>query len=61
LGGEDASGFRRMDYPKSLKPEICNPKSVSQNHQAPRFISGALVRGTIPNLKAQIPKSLTFD
>jgi hypothetical protein len=52
LGGEDASGFRRMDYPKSLNPEIGNPKSVIQNHQVPRFISGALVRGTIQNLKA---------
>jgi hypothetical protein len=61
LGGEDASIFRRMDNPKSLNPEIYNPKSVIQNQQAPRFISGALVRRTIQNLKAQIPKSLTFD
>jgi hypothetical protein len=50
-----------MDYPQSLNPEICNPKSVIQNQQAPRFISGALARGTIQNLKAQSPKPLTFD
>jgi hypothetical protein len=61
LGGEDASGVRRMDNPKSLNPEISNPKSVIPNQQAPQFISGALVRRTIQNLKAQIPKSLTFD
>ena len=61
LRGKDASGFRRVDNPKSANPEICNPKSVIQNQQAPRFISGALARGTIQNLKAQIPKSLTFD
>jgi hypothetical protein len=50
-----------MDNPKSLNPEISNPKSVIPNQQAPRFISGALVSRTIQNLKAQIPKSLTFD
>jgi hypothetical protein len=60
-GEEDASGFTRVAHPKSPNPEICNPKSISQNQQAPRFISGALVRRTIQNLKAQIPKSLTFD
>lgn len=54
------SGVGIIQTPKILK-EICNPKSVIQNQQEPRFISGALVRGTIPNLKAQIPKSLTFD
>jgi len=61
LGGKNASGFRRVDHPKSRNPEICNPKSVIQNQQAPRFISGTLVRGTISNLKAQLPKFLTFD
>jgi hypothetical protein len=61
LGEKDASGFRQVDNPKSQNPEICNPKSVSQNQQAPRSISGALARGTIQNLKAQSPKSLTFD
>jgi hypothetical protein len=48
-------------HPKSPNPEICNLKSISQNQQAPRFISGALVRRTIQNLKAKIPQSLTFD
>jgi hypothetical protein len=61
LGGKDASEFRCVDNPKSQNPEICNPKSVIPNQQAPRLISGALARGTIQNLKAKIPKSLTFD
>jgi hypothetical protein len=50
-----------MDNRQSPNPEICNPKSISKNQQAPRFIFGALVRGAIQNLKAKIPKYLTFD
>jgi hypothetical protein len=61
LGEKDASRFRRVDNPKYHNPEISNSKSVIQNQQAPRFISGALARGTIQNLKAQSPKPLTFD
>jgi len=29
LRGKDASGFRRVDNPKSQNSEICNPKSAS--------------------------------
>ncbi|UNU22601.1 hypothetical protein D0A37_00645 [Microcoleus vaginatus HSN003] len=36
-------------------------QSVIHNLQDPGFISGALVRGTMQNLKSQIPKCLALD
>ncbi|EGK86462.1 hypothetical protein D0A34_26820 [Microcoleus vaginatus PCC 9802] len=48
------SGVGIFDYPQILK-------SLIQNLQDPGFISGALVRGTMQNLKSQIPKCLALD
>jgi hypothetical protein len=51
LGGEDTSGFRRGDNPKSPNPEISNPKSARSRLHLRSFSQRNNPKSKIPNPK----------
>jgi hypothetical protein len=60
LGGEDASGFRRGDNPKSPNPEISNSKSAKSPIHLRRFSDRNYPKSQSPNPKV-FGLKLSFD